>query len=491
MKKYYFLPIILMLAATACDKHLDVTPVSSITKESFFKTENDVQGALNGMYSRLRSQADLNLYVWGEARSEILTNSITGTLGYEKYYNNSMTVNNAGPDWGGMYATVNSANLVLKYTPDIPFASADAKNAALAEAYTMRAFLYFVLARTYGGVPLRVTPTESYDPLTIQMPRSTEAETFQLIKDDINKAVSLFPNNSFPTGRNRWSKAAANALKADIYLWTGKRLNGGTADFTTALNAINDLQTASNLNLLPNFADIFKYTNKGNNEILMAIKFLVGESSNQTFSFNMYSSSTAYPAYVPQSQRDSIGVTLAGNGNVWRVTQNVRDQFTLDDKRRAATYLDLQGSGANQYYTNYGMKYNGTVELGTRYFQSDYILYRYADLLLMKAEAKNALGQDPSAEINLVRQRAYGTNYTSHVFVSGTKVQNDDAILKERLLELALEGKRWWDLVRFGKAFDLVPSLQGKQADTYLLYWPVGVSTTTRETLVTENSGWQ
>src|SRR5205085_2032685 len=145
MKKYYFLPIILMLAATACDKHLDVTPVSSITKESFFKTENDVQGALNGMYSRLRSQADLNLYVWGEARSEILTNSIAGTLGYEKYYNNSLTTSNAGPDWGGMYATVNSANLVLKYTPDIPFASADAKNAALAEAYTMRAFLYFVL----------------------------------------------------------------------------------------------------------------------------------------------------------------------------------------------------------------------------------------------------------------------------------------------------------------------------------------------------------
>ncbi|MEJ7830579.1 MAG: RagB/SusD family nutrient uptake outer membrane protein, partial [Segetibacter sp.] len=144
-----------------------------------------------------------------------------------------------------------------------------------------------------------------------------------------------------------------------------------------------------------------------------------------------------------------------------------------------------------QYYTNYGLKYNGTVSSGQRYLVSDYILYRYADVVLLKAEAKNALGQDPSEEINIVRKRAYGSNYSSHVFLSGTKAQNDDAILKERLFELALEGKRWWDLVRFGKAFELVPSLVGKQADTHLLYWPAGVSLITREPLITESPGWQ
>lgn len=491
MKHKLIIPVLLSLVFSSCEKNLDISPVSSITKESFFKTENDVQGALNGAYNRLRGQADLNLFIWGEARSEIMTNSIAGTLGYEKYYNNTMTIANAGPEWGGMYGGINAVNLILKYTPDITYASQAAKNTALAEAYAMRAYMYFVLARTYGGVPLRKEPTESYDPATIQIPRATEAETFQFIKSDIDQAVQLFAANTIPAGRNKWSKPSANALRAEIYLWTGKRLNGGNADFTVALNALNEVQTATGVNLLANYADIFRYTNKGNNEVLMAIRFQIGESNNQTFAHNMYASTTAYPAYVPQSQRDIVGVPLAGNGNVWRIRDGVRSQFTNDDQRKSGTYIDLMGTAAADYYTNYGLKYSGTVDLGTRYFMNDYVLYRYADVLLMKAEVKNALGQDPSPEMILVRQRAYGSAYSAHVFTNGTKQQNDDAILKERLLELTLEGKRWWDLVRFGKAFELVPSLQGKQAETHLLYWPIGVNTTTRETLVTETPGWQ
>src|SRR5690606_1898464 len=101
--------------------------------------------------------------------------------------------------------------------------------------------------------------------------------------------------------------------------------------------------------------------------------------------------------------------------------------------------------------------------------------YRYADVLLMIAEAKNALDLDPSDEINEVRQRAYGANYAANVFVSTDKIANDEAILKERLLELAFEGKRWWDLIRFDKAMDLVPSLQSR--DRGLLLFPISQST--------------
>jgi hypothetical protein len=490
-KTIYSLLFLTAVILAGCDKHLEIAPISSITKESFFKTEGDVQGALNGMYSIFRNQADLNLFVWGEARSEILTGSIAGSLGYEKYYTNAMTVDNAGPEWGGVYSTINAANLILKYTPDIPFASANTKKDAIAQAYAMRAYCYFILGKTFGGVPIRTEPLENYYPLTIQKARSTEAEVFTLIKADIDQATTGFPDFAWPAGRNKWSKAAANALKADIYLWTGKRLAGGNPDFTTALGAITEVEKASSLNLLPNYADIFKYANKGNNEILMAIRFQVAESNNMTFAFNMYSSAATYPAYVPQSQRDSVGVPLAGNGNVWRITPLVRAQFDGEKIRKPATYIDLQGSGAAEYYTNYGLKYNGTVEAGTRYFASDYILYRYADVVLMKAEAKNALGQDPTTEMNAIRQRAYGADFASHTFVNGAKAANDDAILKERLLEFTLEGKRWWDLVRFGKAFDLVPSLVGKQAQTYLLYFPIGTATRTRETLVDETPGWK
>lgn len=474
-----------------CAEHLELEPVSSITSASFFKTENDVDGALNGLYVKLRSEGTSNLFIWGESRSEMMERSLAGTLGYEKYYDNTLSSTLPGPGWDNMYSLINATNLVLKYAPSISFTSEAKKNNVLAQAYTMRAYVYFTLAKTWGDIPLRLEPLEAYDPATIQVPRTPVAAIFTQIKSDIEKALQLYPDNTFPTGRFKWSKPAMNALKGDVYLWTGKVLNGGSADFTTALSALTSVQTAD-VQLLPNYADIFKYTNKGSKEILMAIRYQLNEEApEQVFPHNMYLSNLAdIPSYIPQSQKDIIGVPKTGNGNVWRITKLVRDQFTDDDKRKAATYIDIMGAAANQYYTNYGLKFNGVVDLGVRYMFSDYILYRYADVLLMIAEAKNALSQDPTTEINQVRQRAYGTNFTGHTFVNGSKTQNDAAILKERLLELALEGKRWWDLVRFGKAYEIVPSLQGKQSQTHLLLWPVGTSLLSKEVLVTETPGY-
>lgn len=87
------------------------------------------------------------------------------------------------------------------------------------------------------------------------------------------------------------------------------------------------------------------------------------------------------------------------------------------------------------------------------------------------------MGQDPSAEINEVRKRAYKDKYEEHIYVNSTKEANDAAILKERLLELAFEGKRWWDLVRFDKAFDLVPSLREHKGEDYMMLFPIPLST--------------
>lgn len=488
MKKIYCILLLLSVAIGGCKKDLELTPISSITSASFFKTENDVNGALNGMYYNLRNEATLNLYIWGESRSEEMVGSIAGSLGYDKYYNNSLLSTNPGPSWNNLYTIINQANLLIKYTPTITFTSADNQNKALAQAYAMRAFIYFVLARTWGGVPLRLTPLESYDPASIQLPRTSVADIFKQIKSDIDQSVKLFPNNTFPTGRNVWSQAAVYALKADVYLWTGKLLGGGNADFTTALAATNAVQTSA-VQLLPNFASVFDYANKGNNEILMAIQFKYNEGPTSTVDLNLYTTLSTYPAGVPASQISALGVPGTGNGGVWRLSDVVRNQFTNDDTRKNATYIDII-STTSGYYTSFGLKSNGTVISGVRYFVSDYVLYRYADVLLMKAEAENALGQDPTTEMNLIRQRAYGANFSSHVFVNGTKAQNDDAILKERLFEFCLEGKRWWDEIRFGKVFSLVPSLAGKDSQTYLTVFPIGTALLTTETLVTETPGW-
>ena len=112
--------------------------------------------------------------------------------------------------------------------------------------------------------------------------RTPIVDVFTFIKEDINEAVSLFPDNSFPSGRNRWSKPAAIALKADIYLWTGKRMNGGNDDFTVALNALNDIKT-NDIELLPDYKNVFDFDNKGNKEIIMSVNWNNDETGNNYF----------------------------------------------------------------------------------------------------------------------------------------------------------------------------------------------------------------
>lgn len=491
MKKYITLiTSIALLFLSSCEDHLDLTPESYITSGSFWKTTDDAKGAINGLYAQLRNEASFNLFVWGEARSEMMEGSLAGSLGYDRYYNQFLSVNYSGPSWTNLYTLINQCNLAIKYIPNISFAVESEKNNIIAQAYTMRAYAYYTLVRVFGGVPLRLEAFEAYNPATIQLPRTPKDKIFEQIKADIEKASELFPNNNYPSGRNNWSLPALNALKADVYLWTGKVENGGNDDIQIALDALNEVEKSDKL-LLPSYSDIFPYSNKGNKEIIMAIRFYMYEASDQSFAHNMYASNTSdFPSYVPQSVKDIVGIPKSGNGNVWRITKHVRDQFTGDDTRKAATYIDVQSADGSQYYTNYGLKFNGMIDLGIRYFLDDWILYRYADILLMKAEAKNALGQDPTTEMELIRKRAYGTNYNSHVFVNGTKEANDDAILKERLFEFSLEGKRWWDLVRFGKAYELVPALQGKEGQIPIL-WPLSLDALSREPQVGQTPGYE
>lgn len=493
MKKLYKLTICFLIAVMAipsCTKDLQLEPISVLSNSSFWKTPDDATAALYGMYSRFRPQAAVNLYIWGEARSEIVSPALSGR-NYSEYYENFLEPSTVGlPGWQGLYSVVHDANLLIKYVPTVTFPNASAKNDILAQAYTMRAYLYFLMIKTWGDVPLITDPTESFNPELLQRERAPKEQVFALIKSDLNTALSLYSSNNFVAGRNIWTKAGANALKADVYLWTGKLLNGGSADFTTALNATIDAQTAD-VALLSNYASVFDYNNKGNKEIVMAIRFHELETSANTISENFYMSATGLLSSIDAATKALIGTV--GGATYCQASALVRNQFSVDDQRRAASFVEVftpNSSGAPTFYTSVALKFRGVVTTGVRRFKDDVIIYRYSDILLMKAEAKNALGQDPTTEMNLIRQRAYGTKFSSYVFVNGTPAQNDDAILKERLLEFIFEGKRWWDLIRFDKAFQLVPSLQTKVGKDYLKLFPIPSDILSLETKVKQNPGY-
>lgn len=480
LKRIVYL-ILMPFIFLSCTDILNVEPVSQIGSASFWNSEEDARAGINGIYVLHRNEIAFNLLWWGEARGETLSFGQQAPEGRERYFENNLTSLNAGPQWRGLYWVVHQANLGIKYIPDIDFVNEDEKNRLLAQSYAMRAHLYYMMVRTWGGVPLVLEPTEGFDPNETFRPRASADEVFTQIKNDIEQSLSLFPSGDI-SDRSVWSAPAVNALKADVHLWTGKRMGGGNSDFQEALAATEAVDMA-NVSLLENFGDIFDFDNKKNAEILFAAHYGRDESG-ANYGSEIYIRGDQIPAGIDNETRERVGE----GGGLNRVSPSplMRNAFNEDDLRRDATFIEIytfDESGEADLFASVSNKFRGTVEDGSRLFLDDLIIYRYADVLLLRAEAKNALGQDPTTELNMVRNRAGLDDY------SGPMDQEslDSAILEERLFELAHEGKRWWDLVRFGKAFELVPSLQGQTPDDCLLLWPISTTTITLNSQIEQN----
>lgn len=474
----------------SCTDQLELTPVSSITAAGFWVNEDNATGALNGMYVRFRDETANNLFFWGESRSETLSYGLQASEGRERYFENTLDPNFAGPNWLRLYTVIHDANLIIKYVPGINFNNEANKKSMLAQAYTMRAYVYFLMAKTWGGVPIVTEPTEGYDAETTFKPRATLEEVYSLIKSDLDRALDLYPTNIVSQGKAYWSKPAAQMLKGEVYLLTGKRAGGGQGDINTALQALTEAASSSGLALQPDFDKVFRYNNKGNSEILFTVRFLdleAGANYNNT----LYIRDDEIPAGISLEAKALIG--QGGGLNRMAPSQIVRSAFHEKDKRKNATFVEINvpnAVGDLSYYGSAVLKYRGFVDPSGRRFIDDVIIYRYADLLLLIAEAKNALGQDPSTEINQVRQRAYGEFFEDFRFSPGTQAENDEAILQERLLELSFEGKRWWDLIRFDKAFEKIPSLQSRANQRHLELWPISLSTISLNSKITQNPGY-
>lgn len=481
--------LLTLVTFSACTEDLTLKPISQITNASFWTSAEDAKGAVNGMYYRMRTQATTNFFIWGEARSEIWVQNFGFDPSINFYaFTNALSRVNPGPDWTTMYSVIHDANLILKYVPNIAFANENEKKEIMAQAYAMRAFTYFMMTRTWGDLILIEDPTEDFDPTKIYRERSPQTEVFALIKKDLESAISMFSSNNFPTGRIKWSKPAVNALKADVFLWTAKKLNGGSADFTTALAAIAEVEK-SDVQLLADFKQVFSFTNKGNKEIIMGVRFAEGESGGRSVFGGVVALAAPTAPFTPQSVIDKL-LPYSGKDGYWQMSTLVSKQFSGDDLRKDATFIEVNQTkdGVTTFLYNIDQKWPGLITGGVKVMYDDLILYRYADIILMKAEAQNGLGQDPSEAMNLIRKRAYGAKYADHVFVNGTKASNDEAILQERLFEFIQEGKRWWDLVRFGKAQEKVPLLKGKSDN--LLLFPLGETILSLEPKVLQNQGY-
>ena len=247
--------------------------------------------------------------------------------------------------------------------------------------------------------------------------------------------------------------------KGDVFLRSGTHRSGGKADLTTAKNdrqKVRILQEAS-LNLQANYADIFDPTKKTNNkEIIFALNyelqqaqlgmfgsFQVNSIQATTLSFAQAATplvSSVYP-YIKGANRVGMNQTMINRLTAPPADQRINNSFRV------------MYSNASPFSTRgvFLSKFSGTTAGTSQVYNNDYPIYRYADVLLLLAEAKTKLGEDPAAEINAIRLRAYGAGYTP--YVNGGINVNMNAILDEYLREFIGEGKRWWALRRAGDSY--------------------------------------
>src|SRR5665647_2636193 len=452
---------------SSCNKDLNVVQKSQITSNSMWTSESDANAAMYGMYNKFRSAFSTGYIYWGEYRDGLWGEGLASQSDRDNAYLNRLSSSHAYSNWADLYTTINDCNLILKYTPGIAFSNEANKNKVLANAYFVRSFCYFWIARIWGDAPLLLNGFESDKQDDLYPTRQPSSEIFAQVAKDFNEALAKMPMSV--TDRNLASKASINMLKADYYLWMSKVRNGGPAALQNAKDALAEVKSSSNYLLLSDYSNVFK--NKLNQEIIFAWSYVKDEFTG------------GYPAdYLVPSQYTSVATienpVKVGSHQQWCFYTQAYKDFLLSetiDTRTIVSFDTFYDAPKKQTF-QWINKFAGTWESGTRIFNSDIVVYRYADVVLFNAEIENALGNTGIAitELNKIAKRAYGVDNYYPSTLSANEVNNK--ILDERMKEFTAEGKIWWDFVRFGVAFIKVPSLVGRETEQNILLWPVNAA---------------
>jgi len=502
---YFFLAgATLLMSLSACKKQLsDVQPQDAISKDQVLSDPNAAMTLYTGMYGLLRSY-NATFFQLGEGRSDIwtdglFTESVDGT--YSQLSSQNISKLNAPyGNWAGFYNLIYNLNNVIALFPQTKLSQSD-KDRMMAEAYGLRAYVYYTMLKTWGGVPLTTEPVKTINNAAeTYKARSSEADVMKQIKSDIESSLQLFgSSNVIPAGKRvYWNRVATLVLKGDVYIWSGTNMSGGTADFTTAKTALQEVENLQGptLQLDANYADIFDPAKKSNNpEIIFAINYEISQATMgvfgsfqvnniqaSTLSFAQASTPTVVSVYPYVNGANRVGMNQA---MITRLTSGPADQ-------RITNTFKVLYSNTSPYAVRGVLltKWLGSTSGTSQIYNNDFPIYRYADVLLLMAEAKTKLGLDPSPEINLIRQRAYGATYTP--YVNGSVTQNMNAILEEYLREFIGEGKRWWALRRAGDSYvyaAINPAYLSPTSTAKLLL-PLSTSMLNNDPLLTQTPGY-
>jgi starch-binding outer membrane protein, SusD/RagB family len=474
-----------LLGASSCD--LNLVPESSVSSVSYWKNEDDARSAVNGIYARFQSSiTNFNWMYWFEARGGNIAQGLTPT-GIISYTSNDITSALSDTNWSGLYSIISQCNAVINNIDKVKYANVTTRNQLLAEALFFRAWCYFNLTRLWGDVPLMTEFIENLDSDQLYPERTPKADVNNFVLKDIDEAEKLYVATTIPI-RNRVSRAAILMLKTEINLWLYKTEGKRASYLTEAEKAVDGVLAlpAATLALQAKYSDVFD--REENTEIIFSIYYDLAEKVDQ-YGLLLAQSNTL----VPSASRNNPVIVGNSANHVMMFSNEFYTRYrnkTANDTR--ATYIsnDLLVGGVNYRYTN---KYMGIPNGVQRAFVSDTRIYRLAEAILFKAEILAEKNDFAGAvtQLNKVASRAYGTPTKYTTALTGEAFK--ETLLDERMIEFAGECKSWFDLIRFGKAFDRVASLKNRQADKKgnILLLPINNDTINRNPKIKQTPGYE
>lgn len=492
----YIVFLFVLVLFSSCRKYLDKVPLDSVNTENFWRTEEDAIAAINGAYQPLQWPKLYNLRIW---TTDIWAgNSVVGAGGgtdgieTQDISNFVTTTDNAAAldIWRGPAPGILRANMVLENVPGMNISEA-LKNRILGEARFLRAHYYFILVRLFGDVPLLTEPQYAGD--NLRPVRTSKAQVYDQIIQDFTEAINLLPTKQSYSGTDigRASKGAAMGMLAKVYLTLGSYQK--TVDLCQQLSTMG---YALNVN----YADNFNPQTENSPESLFEVQY-IGKTSYSFWS-NENQASWVSTFTGPRNS------DLVGGGYGWnQPTQEFVSSYEAGDKRKDATILYQGGpqfDGKTYSSNNSTTGYNLRKFLVPKSISPDYDtnpanfpVLRYADVLLMWAEALNELGKtaeaqlpssNPAATLNKVRARAGLADVTG---LSQAALR--DKILRERRMELAFEGHWWFDLIRVKNGqygIQFLNSIGKSNATTKHLLLPIPQKEIDANPNLTQNAGY-
>jgi hypothetical protein len=449
-KKYIFryaFAVILAASTVSCKKSLDLQPISDATVNNSYSTASQAEAALAGAYNTFTSS---DYYIW----DNIFTSDVRSDNHYAggdnpdffQYDNLRLTATNSKvyTDWSNLYNGILKANTVIQRIPAItdPRLTAERKAQIIGEAKFLRAYHYFQLVKGWGGVPLVTVPVSTTEPADINTPRSSVTDVYNQIITDLTDAVAALPDtygSDASVNKARATKGAANALLAKVYAQKPDR------DYNKVLTYADAVITSPAGYALVSFSELFDGNHYNNNESILEAQFNGTTIGNWSPSLLLPPSitNTTWRKFITPSQ--DLAKAFDSEGDVVRKSQTMLfEKAPWVDEYWSAT---VNGNVPFPYKQRNLTNGNST---------SRQYMLRLADIILLKAEALNALGRTEDARIalNPIRKRA-GLGDTP----AASQTDMALAIEKERRLELAQEGQRWDDLVRYGRAETVMNAL--------------------------------